>query len=268
MRFARRRFIYLLAALAAHVLFLAVARAAQRPNFVWILSEDNSKHYLKLFDEHGAATPAIQRLASEGIAFDHAFSCAPVCSVARTTLMSGMYAPRVGFQFHRKSRMAELPGGAQLFPAYLRAVGYYTTNNSKKDYNVVEGKGVWDESSNKATWRKRPAPETPFFHMQTTGVSHESSLHFSTEQMKNAALTTKPDEVTVVPYHPDTPTFRYTVARYHDRIQAADAEVAKLVARLEEDGLLDDTLDELEEVPGKGEGSGKEEPKDDKSEKK
>jgi uncharacterized sulfatase len=242
MRFARRRFIYLLTALAAHVLCLSVACAAERPNFVWILSEDNSKHYLKLFDEHGAATPAIERLASAGIAFDHAFSCGPVCSVARTTLMSGMYAPRIGFQYHRKSRMAELPGGAQLFPAYLRAAGYYTTNNSKKDYNVVEGKGVWDESSNKATWRKRPTPETPFFHMQTTGVSHESSLHFGAAQMKTDALTAKPDQVAVAPYHPDTPTFRYTVARYHDRIQAADAEVAKLVARLEEDGLLDDTF--------------------------
>ncbi len=242
MYIARRRFLFLLAALAAHVLCLSVARAAERPNFVWILSEDNSKHYLKLFDEHGAATPAIERLASAGIALDHAFSGAPVCSVARTTLMSGMYAPRVGFQYHRKSRLAELPGGGQLFPAYLRAAGYYTTNNSKKDYNVVEGKDVWDESSNKATWRKRPTPATPFFHMQTTTVSHESSLHFSAAQMKPDALTTKPDEVTVAPYHPDTPTFRYTVARYHDRMQAVDAEVAKLVARLEEDGLLEDTF--------------------------
>ncbi|MDP6466699.1 MAG: hypothetical protein QF918_03120, partial [Pirellulaceae bacterium] len=36
--------------------------AAERPNFVWLISEDNSTHYLKLFDEHGAETPEISKL--------------------------------------------------------------------------------------------------------------------------------------------------------------------------------------------------------------
>ncbi|MCH8829555.1 MAG: hypothetical protein IID45_08265, partial [Planctomycetes bacterium] len=37
--------------------------AADRPNFVWLLSEDNSKHFLKLFDPHGSETP---RIAEKG----------------------------------------------------------------------------------------------------------------------------------------------------------------------------------------------------------
>ena len=53
--------------------------AADRPNIVWIMSEDNSKHYLKHFDRHGAPTPQIESLAQHGITFDRAFSCAPVC---------------------------------------------------------------------------------------------------------------------------------------------------------------------------------------------
>ncbi len=32
----------------------------EQPNFVWLISEDNSKHYLKLFDENGIATPKIE----------------------------------------------------------------------------------------------------------------------------------------------------------------------------------------------------------------
>ena len=231
--------------LVALVCFITTAesrqtRAAERPNFVWILSEDNSKHYLRLYGDELGAAPNIEQLAREGITFHHAFSNAPVCSVARTTLMSGMYAPRIGFQYHRKLKMANLPPGAKLFPAYLREAGYYTTNNSKKDYNVVEGK-VWDESSNKASWRNRPAKDTPFFHMQSTGVSHESSLHFPPAQMK-VPTKTRPDQVEIAPYHPDTPTFRYTYARYHDRMHAIDAEVGKIVERLEKDGLLDDTI--------------------------
>ena len=127
--------------------------AAERPNIVWILSEDNSVHYLRLYGHPLGVTPVIERLAREGLTFEHAFSCAPVCSVARTTLMTGIFAPRVGFQFHRKYEPAKLPNGAELFPAYLRRAGYFTTNNAKTDYNVVAGK-VWDESSARASWRQ------------------------------------------------------------------------------------------------------------------
>ncbi|MCK5702710.1 MAG: hypothetical protein KAI29_16210, partial [Cyclobacteriaceae bacterium] len=39
------------------------------PNIVWITSEDNSKHYMKLFDENGVETPEIQTLADHGVIF-------------------------------------------------------------------------------------------------------------------------------------------------------------------------------------------------------
>jgi len=226
-------------------LFAACCRiggAADKPNFVWLVSEDNSKHYLKLFDENGAPTPNIEALARDGVIFERAFSNAPVCSVARTTLITACYAPRIGTQFHRKIKPAPMPEGLSMFPAYLRAAGYYTTNNQKKDYNAVEGKGVWDESSKKATWRKRPKKDQPFVHMQSFGASHESSLHFSEAQMKKGGTVTSPDDVTLPPYFPDTPIFRYTTARYHDRIGEIDRQIGAVVAQLEEDGLLEVTF--------------------------
>ena len=48
----------------------------RRPNILWIMSEDNSKHYLRHFDPSGAAAPHIEALAQHGITFDRAFSCA------------------------------------------------------------------------------------------------------------------------------------------------------------------------------------------------
>lgn len=233
--------------LALTVAVLALAspasrlQAAERPNVVWILSEDNSIHWLRLYGyEHGVA-PNIEQLAADGVTFEHAFSNAPVCSVARTTLMTGILAPRVGFQYHRKSHLANLPPGASLFPALLKQAGYYTTNNAKKDYNVVEG-DVWHESSNKATWRKRPSKDTPFFHMQTFADSHEGRLHFPPSLMETEKTTTDPAAVEIAPYHPDTPTFRYTYARYFDRIRIIDEKVGQVVKQLKDDGLLEDTF--------------------------
>ena len=222
---------------------LSSANAGEdKPNFVFILSEDNSKHYLELYGSEYGKTPAIEALAKEGLLFKHAFSNAPVCSVARTTLMTGILAPKAGFQYHRKNTLAHLPDGVKMWPAYLRQAGYYTSNNSKKDYNVVEGDGVWDESSRNASWRKRPSQETPFFHMQTFTTTHESSLHFPKEAFTNDIPKTPANDVYVAPYHPDTPTFRFTQARYFDRIEQVDRQIGNLIDQLEADGLMDNTF--------------------------
>lgn len=222
-------------------LSVAAYAASDRPNIVWLVSEDNSVHYLKLFDESGAATPNIEKLAQHGLIFDHAFSNAPVCSVARTTLATGCYAPRIGTQYHRKHVAVPLPDGVRMFPELLRRAGYYTANNRKTDFNAVPGDDVWDVNSGKASWRGRKNGQ-PFFYMQSFAVCHESSLHFSTKQMQTQQTQTDPSTVFVAPYHPDTPTFRYTNARYRDRIVQVDEQIGAVVDRLEQDGLLEDTF--------------------------
>ena len=61
-----------------------------RPNIVWLVSEDNSAEWLKLYSEDGVAMPNVERLAKGGLVFEEAFSCAPVCSVARSTIISAV----------------------------------------------------------------------------------------------------------------------------------------------------------------------------------
>jgi arylsulfatase A-like enzyme len=214
--------------------------SADRPNIVWLTSEDNSVHYVKLYDESGAVMPNIEKLAAHGLVFNHAFSNAPVCSVARTTLLTGAYGPRIGTQFHRRSKMVPMPDNGRMYPWYLREAGYYTTNNSKEDYNAID-KGGWDESSAKATWRNRK-PGQAFFHVQNTTLTHESSLHFTAEEMATVKNKTSSDSVTLFPYFPDTPTFRYTHARYLDNHKKVDDYHGNYIKMLEEDGVLDDTF--------------------------
>ncbi|MBN2473292.1 MAG: sulfatase-like hydrolase/transferase [Pirellulales bacterium] len=240
-----KRFLILpaiLLALSAAVLPAAVRAADDRPNVVWILSEDNSVHYLAHFFPGGARAPNIEALADAGLTFTHAFCNAPVCSVARTALATGCHGPRIGTQFHRKYKPAPMPEGLRMFPAYLRDAGYYTTNNAKKDYNAIEGNGVWDESSNRASWRNRPDRSQPFFHMESHAQSHESSLHFKLRAYENEKTQTDPTSVQLAGCFPDTPLFRYTHARYLDRMAVIDEIVGRTVARLQEDGLLEDTF--------------------------
>ncbi len=213
----------------------------EQPNFVWLISEDNSKHYLKLFDENGIATPNIEKLAANGITFTRAFSNAPVCSVARSTLISACYGPRIGTQYHRKSKIVPLPEGIDMFPTYLRRAGYYTTNRHKEDYNAVKNEGIWDESSKKAHWNKRQ-PGQPFFHKQSYAVSHEGTLHFKERLVGNYQPVTDPQEVFVNPNHPNTELFRFTAAYYRDKMLMVDTIVGNVVKKLEEEGLLESTF--------------------------
>lgn len=223
------------------VLLLQACKTEEKPNFVWIISEDNSKHYMKLFDPDGIATPNIEQMAEEGILFTRAFSNGPVCSVARSTLESACYGPRTGAQYHRKIGIVPMPGGVEMFPAYLKQAGYYTTNNSKEDYNYVKGEGVWDESSGKAHWRNRAGGQA-FFHKESHNVSHESCLHFPAELMESYTPVTDPAAVNLFPNHPDTELFRFTSAYYRDRILSVDTIVGSVLKQLEEDGLLESTF--------------------------
>lgn len=212
-----------------------------RPNVLWIMSEDNSLDYLEHFDARGVATPAIKSMAAHGVTFDRAFSNAPVCSVARTTLITGCYAPRIGAQYHRALQRVPMPDGIELFPVYLRDLGYYTTNNSKTDYNVQTKEDPWDESGKQASWKNRPDEETPFFHVQTFTQSHESSLHFDQQTLDEPTASSQA-EVRVPPYLPNTKLTRFTAAYYRDRISKIDQLVEKTLAELDEAGQLENTF--------------------------
>jgi arylsulfatase A-like enzyme len=211
-----------------------------RPNIIWLTTEDNSSHHMRLYNENGVIMPAIEKLASEGIVFDNAFSNAPVCSVARSTLITGCYAPRIFTQFHRRAKHVPLPNDLMPMPYYLKKAGYYTTNNSKQDYNFILPDEVWDESSTKATYKNRQ-PGQPFFHVQNHTVTHEGNLHFSQEIIDKTSDKDLED-IKVFPYHPDTKTFRFSYYHFQNRHKLADQQMGGFLCELNEQGLMEDTI--------------------------
>ncbi len=207
---------------------------AKRPNIVWFIADDPSP-YLGAYGDSAAMTPTIDALADEGIVFDAAYCAAPVCAPSRFALLTGVYPTSAGPAQHMRAS-AELPADIVGFPEYLRRAGYYTSNNSKTDYNAeVDLAATWDDSSPTAHWRNRPGG-APFFAQFTSMTTHESQLFGAPDGP------TSPDDVTVPEYLPDTATVRRDLAHYHDRIAQMDTELAALLTQLDEDGLADDTI--------------------------
>lgn len=221
-------------ALAAFVGFVGSSvHAAERPNILWLSSEDHGPH-MGCYGDAFASTPQVDALAARGVTYTRCWSNAPVCAPARTTLIAGLYAPSTGGQ-HMRS-MLPYPAGKPMFPQLLRAAGYYCANNFKEDYNLEKPGQVWDESSRDAHWNKR-ADGQPFFAVFNSGKSHESKIRTRPHEAVH-----DPAGVRVPDYHPDTPEVRQDWAQYYDIVSRADADAGRRLRELAKAGLAEDTI--------------------------
>jgi len=220
------------------LLFLAIALTARaadapRPNILWLVNEDHGPH-VSVYGDPFATTPNFDALAAKGLRYKRAWSNAPVCAPARTTLICGLHAISTGGE-HMRS-MVPFPAGKKLYPQLLRDAGYYCSNNAKEDYNLAKPGEVWNESSKKAHWKNRPAG-VPFMAVFNSEKSHESQLRKRPHKAVH-----DPAKVRVPAYHPDTPEVRQDWAQYYDTVTAADADAGARLRELEAAGLAEETI--------------------------
>ena len=220
------------------------AHPPTRPNILWITTEDMSPD-LGCYGDSEARTPNLDRFASEGARFSNAFSISGVCAPSRSALITGMYPTSIGTH-HMRSKGVP-PPYVKCFTEYLRAAGYYCSNNVKTDYNFDPPLTAWDESSRKAHWRGC-AEGQPFFSVINFTVTHESRIRAEPERFARLTATLTPEDrhdpakAQLPPYYPDDPIVRRDWANYYDLITAMDYKVGELLAQLEEDGLADNTI--------------------------
>ncbi len=207
------------------------------PNILWITSEDNSP-LLGCYGDEFATTPHMDQLAAEGFLYTNAYANAPVCAPARNTIITGVHACSNGNEQMRSTYQKS--DTVRFYTEYLMSKGYYCTNNSKTDYNTssADPETMWNECNRKAHYKNRKKKQ-PFFAIFNLTTSHESSIHKS---IPDAQLRHRPEDVTLPPYHPDTPEMRHDWAQYYDKVEDMDTQVGALLKELEESGLADNTI--------------------------
>lgn len=264
----------------AFVSLIQLTAAADRPNILWFVVDDMSANF-SCYGETLIQTPAVDKLAAEGTKFTRAYITAPVCSACRSALITGMYQTTIGAHHHRSGRgelKIHLPEDVTPVPVLFQKAGYYTCIGSglqdldyrglpfgngagkggkknknakaanpknrlgKTDYNFEWDPAMYDSHD----WSARG--DKPFF-MQVQ--LHGGKLRADTVEANRALAerarqelgqSTKPDQVTLPPYYPRDPVLLEDWAAYLDSVRLTDLHVGRVIARLEKEGLLENTL--------------------------
>jgi arylsulfatase A-like enzyme len=103
---------------------LAAEAAGQRPNILFIMSDDHAYQAIGAYGSNRNETPNIDRLAKEGMRFDRAFVTNSICGPSRAVILTGKYSHLNGF--HDNSGQAWFNGKQQTAPKLLQAAGYQT----------------------------------------------------------------------------------------------------------------------------------------------
>jgi len=238
--------------------------AKARPNILWFVVDDMSAN-LSCYGEMTIQTPHVDRLAREGTMFSHGFTTAPVCSPCRSALITGMYQTSIGAHHHRSGRGVEsihLPEGVALVPSLFQRAGYFTCIGSglpdvnragkkrprgdgalgKTDYNFEWNPNIYDSSD----WKTRK-PGQPFFMQvqlaggKLRGGTDGSAKNLSERAAQEFGASVRTEDVKLPPYYPRDPVLLRDWAAYLDAVRFTDKHVGDVLARLEKEGILDNT---------------------------
>ena len=127
----------------------ARAMSRKKPNILFFFTDQQRWDTLGCYGQELDVTPNMDKLAAEGVRFDHAFTCQPVCGPARACLQTGRYAADVGVF---RNDIA-LPLDAKTIAHHFSEAGYEVGYIGKWHLASTGGLGAED-----ANFREKPVP--------------------------------------------------------------------------------------------------------------
>ena len=253
--------------------------APGRPNFVFILTDDHAYDAMGCAGHAWIRTPALDRLAGDGVRFSNAFVTSSLCSPSRASFLTGLYPHEHGVV---SNEVQDIPAGMPTFPQLLRQAGYRTafvgkwhmgrfarprpgfdhwiSFNSQGDYlkNTLNVDGTWelcenyitDEITARGVSFLEQADDRPFMLMLSHKAIHQPFLPAARHAtLYDDAVVTNDlptgDRLDLKPdwggrrQEPDLRGFLLANAR---TLAAVDEGVASILDVLARSGRLDDTV--------------------------
>ena len=247
-------------------------RAAERPNVLLITLDDMNWDSVAVFGcKVPDISPNMDRLASEGMRFEHSHVTVAICQPTRAVWMTGRYPHNSGaLGFDRIRR--DVPTLVEA----LQDAGFYTGLFAKTGHVVPTRAKAWNEIVQAKALRNGRDPQKyyeytrdflatakqagkPFFlmansqdpHRPFAGSQQEAGRKKNDKKANNdqygggfpgVSRTYQPEEVTVPKFLPDIPEVRKEIAEYFTSVHRADEITGAVLRALDEAGLRENTL--------------------------
>ena len=216
----------------------AWAVAGDRPNIVWVIGDDWGAD-AAVYGTPAVETPNVDRLASEGVRFSHAFVTAPVCSAMRSSLITGMYQTSIGAAPPPDQDQAAAAGGCVAHHDLLPQRGLLHQQRQPqpelKRQDRLQLPGQLQEHVRRERLARPARGCTVLPRRSRSSARTAGSAGANSDPERTAALA-------LPPYYPDHPLARKDYADYLADVENFDSGVGAVLDRLESDGLADNTI--------------------------
>jgi N-sulfoglucosamine sulfohydrolase len=228
-----------------------------RPNILFAISDDQSWLHAGAYGDPVVKTPAFDRVARTGVRFTQAFCSSPGCAPSRAAILTG----RPPWQLHEAGTHASLfPRSIEVYPDMLAAAGYHIGLTGKGAGPAAFQESGWERNPAGPAFQERKHETPPGINNNDYAANFEDFLgqrpagspfafwfgchepHRAYQQGAGVKAGKRIEDVVVPPFLPDTEEIRSDILDYYVEIEHFDAQLGRMLDRLERAGELDNTL--------------------------
>ena len=209
-----------------------------RPNIVMAIADDWGWPHAGAYGDATISTPTFDRLAREGVLFEHAFVSSPSCTPSRGALLTGQHFFRLG---EGANLWSNWPSGHPEYPAILEEAGYFVGS-----YRKGWGPGKHPGRRHNPAGRRFETTES---FLKERPTNRPFALWFGTTDPhrpyrtgSGASSGIDPNEVHVFGHLPSTDPVQNDIADYYLEVQRFDRELGEFLDDLEALGELENTI--------------------------
>lgn len=226
----------------------------ESPNFLFVISDDQSWLHNSFSGEPGISTPSFDRIAAEGINFTHAHVSAPTCTASRSAVLAGQHFWRLG---DAAVLWGEFGRDTLSYQQILQDAGYFTGYTGKgwgpgrivgrqaagRDYNFEQTQDTSRNLSDSdyvenfrqflndkpgnapfSFWYSPSEPHRPLANRESYGIEIDTAV------------------IRVPEFLPDNSSIREDLANYYAEIEWQDRALGRILLELEERDLMTNTI--------------------------
>jgi len=213
-----------------------------RPNILFCIADDWGWPHAGVYGDGVVKTPTFDRLAREGVVFDHAYVSSPSCTPSRNAILTGQHHWRLeeGANLH-----STLDASIPVYPLLLGDAGYHV-GHWRKCWGPGDLKaGGYDQRNPGGRRYKRGFAE--FLEARPEGTPFcfwlgSSDPHRPYKAGSGEAAGIEPEKIRVPGFYPGAPQIRADIADYYFEVQRFDSDCAAAIDLLEASGELDNTI--------------------------